>query len=91
MAEIQKNEPALWREDFPWPSANMHKYDRGHAVVCGGDEKTGAARLAAVTALRVGAGLVTITCSTKIFPIYASSLFSVMICPTDNDEEFKVI
>jgi hydroxyethylthiazole kinase-like uncharacterized protein yjeF len=55
------NAPPLWRHAFPRPSVEAHKYTRGHAVVVsGGIEMSGAARLCARGALRIGAGLVTI-------------------------------
>src|SRR3989337_2183460 len=54
------NEPALWLAQFPWPKEEGHKYARGHAVVVSGPVYgTGAARLGARGALRIGARLVT--------------------------------
>jgi ADP-dependent NAD(P)H-hydrate dehydratase / NAD(P)H-hydrate epimerase len=52
------NRPGSWR--LPQPTPEGHKYARGHASVLGGAEMTGAARLAAEAARRVGAGLVSI-------------------------------
>ncbi len=52
------NGPWLWR--VPQPTAQGHKYDRGHVTVLGGAAMTGAARLAATAARRGGAGMVTI-------------------------------
>src|SRR6266849_972466 len=52
-----ENGPTLWGDKFPVPTAQGHKYSRGHAVVVsGGRAHTGAARLAALAALRGGAG-----------------------------------
>ncbi len=52
------NRPGPWH--VPQPIPEGHKYARGHVTVLGGAEMTGAARLAAEAARRVGAGLVTI-------------------------------
>ncbi len=41
-----ENTPTLWEQGFPLLSPGSHKYTRGHAVVAGGGELTGAARLA---------------------------------------------
>ena len=58
---VHENAPALWRALLPGPTPADHKYSRGHALVVGGDgAHSGAARLAARAALRVGAGLVTV-------------------------------
>src|SRR5579862_1751631 len=47
------NLPDLWRRHLPVPRIDGHKYSRGHAVVVsGGISSTGAARLAAMGALR---------------------------------------
>ena len=81
------NGPDLWRTDFPVPHLNSHKYTRGHAVVVGGDNLTGAARLAARAARRIGAGLVTITASQKVFPIYAQDNPGHLV----NTQEFSEI
>jgi ADP-dependent NAD(P)H-hydrate dehydratase / NAD(P)H-hydrate epimerase len=54
------NCPLQWRDRLPRPGASANKYTRGHAVVLAGAEMTGAARLAADAARRIGAGLVTV-------------------------------
>ncbi|MGH7118618.1 MAG: NAD(P)H-hydrate dehydratase [Acetobacteraceae bacterium] len=52
------NGPLLWR--LPAPALAGHKYDRGYVTVLGGESMTGAARLAAAAARRIGAGMVAI-------------------------------
>ncbi len=75
-----ENGPALWRADFPWPRPEGHKYDRGHCVaVSGGLSFTGAARLAARGALRVGAGLVTVASPPDALPVNAAQLTAIMV------------
>ncbi len=54
---LGENQPELWERDFPWPAVETHKHQRGRvAVASGGPSRTGAARLAARSALRAGAG-----------------------------------
>jgi NAD(P)H-hydrate epimerase len=73
------NSPDLWRHRFPWPAPDGHKYDRGHTVIFGGDWlHTGATKLAAHAALRVGSGLVSVACDARALPIYAASFQAVM-------------
>jgi hydroxyethylthiazole kinase-like uncharacterized protein yjeF len=67
------NHPKVWIAHFPVPTATDHKYTRGHAVIFGGEEYTGATQLASQGARRAGAGLVTIACSEKTHAIYALS------------------
>ncbi|MDI7775108.1 NAD(P)H-hydrate dehydratase [Asticcacaulis sp. EMRT-3] len=71
------NSPALWR--LPAHGRDGSKYDRGHCVVLGGSvSHTGAARLAARAALRIGAGLVTVACDPASLIVYATALEAVM-------------
>jgi hydroxyethylthiazole kinase-like uncharacterized protein yjeF len=53
-----RNDPALWT--IPRPGPEAQKYTRGHVTVLGGPTMTGAARLAAASARRAGAGMLTI-------------------------------
>lgn len=73
------NAPALWRDRLPRLEPSTHKYKRGHVLVLGGAAMTGAARLAARAAQRVGAGLVTLAAPEPVFPVYASALESVIV------------
>lgn len=74
-----ENAPGLWSGRFPWPELSTHKYRRGHVLVSGGAVMTGAARLAALAAARVGAGLVTIAAAAEAWPIYAAAMTSIMV------------
>jgi ADP-dependent NAD(P)H-hydrate dehydratase / NAD(P)H-hydrate epimerase len=85
------NGPALWRDAFPWPRLDGHKYDRGHAVVVGGATVTGAARLAARAALRTGAGLLTIASDPVAVPIYAADRASFMTRALHGHKDFGAL
>ena len=93
LAEIQprtfENLPSFWRQSFPVPRIDGHKYDRGHAaVVSGGLAATGAARLSARGALRAGAGLVTLASPRDALAVNASALTAVMVRAVDTVVEF---
>lgn len=71
---IALNHPFLWPLGEPtWES---HKYSRGHLLIGGGKEMSGAARLAgaaAVAALKVGGGAATIAVPTAAQALYAAT------------------
>lgn len=77
--ETFENDVALWLPHWPQPRVVGHKYTRGHAVIVGGVSMTGAARLAARAAARVGAGLTTVGAPEPAWPIYAASLDCIMV------------
>ena len=65
-----ENGPERWLHRFPRLRPDGHKYHRGHLLAVGGDTMTGAARLAARAARRVGAGLVTIAAPDAAMAVY---------------------
>jgi NAD(P)H-hydrate epimerase len=85
------NDPALWLDRFPFPGASDHKYRRGHVLVAGGPVMTGAARLAARSAARAGAGLVTVAAPEPAFPIYAATLTGVIVLPVAGPDGFRAL
>lgn len=84
------NQPELWLKHFPFPQPEGNKYTRGHALIYGGAVMTGAARLAARTAQRIGAGLVTIAAPAIAVPIYTANLDSVIVRQVENLSDWKV-
>ena len=79
-----ENSPALWGAHYPWPQPDAHKYARGHCLVVSGPaHATGAARLAARGALRIGAGLVSVAAQGDAVAVNAAHLTAIMVKPFD--------
>lgn len=77
--------PAGWRAAWRGARVAGHKYERGHCVVVsGGMTQTGAARLAARAALRVGAGLATLAAPGAALAVAASHLTAIMLRRCDD-------
>ncbi len=77
-ANVWLNTPNLW--SLPKQKISSHKYDAGHCIVVSGDElHTGAARMAAKAALRIGAGLVSLIGEKSALLIHATQLSSIML------------
>ena len=86
------NTPAAWLHHLPEPSLAGHKYARGHAVVVSGPiGQTGAARLCARGALRIGAGLVTVATPAEALPVHATALTAIMTRVADDADGLGAI
>ena len=83
-----ENAPTLWRSELRRPDAHAHKYTRGLAWLWGGYPMTGAARLSARAAARVGAGVTAVGVPTEAFAIYAAALTSIMVQPLETLSDF---
>jgi hydroxyethylthiazole kinase-like uncharacterized protein yjeF len=84
--------PALWGNRLRPPALAGHKYDRGHCVVVSGPAiRSGAARLAAAAALRVGAGLVTVAAPASALPVLAARLTAVMLAEAGDAGVFAAL
>jgi NAD(P)H-hydrate epimerase len=83
-AACWRNAPALWRDAYPLPRPDDHKYRRGHALIAGGAVMTGAARLAARAARRVGLGMLTMAAPRSAWPVYAQDLVGAIVRPVDD-------
>lgn len=87
-----ENRPALWRQVFPAPAVDTHKYRRGHVgVFSGGPTSTGAARLSALASARTGAGAVTVLAPGSALAVNAMHLTSIMLRKVDDVAELAAV
>ena len=88
--QLWENTPDLWLPRIPWPAVNAHKHARGRLIVVSGEPwSTGAARLAARSGLRVGAGLVTLLSPPEALRVNAAHLEAVMLKPFETELELE--
>lgn len=78
--KLRENSPRFWPDAVATPDETTHKYRRGHcAVFSGGPSSTGAGRLAAMAALRSGAGAVTVLSPPEAVLVNATHLTAIML------------
>ncbi|MBS0549739.1 MAG: NAD(P)H-hydrate dehydratase [Proteobacteria bacterium] len=82
-----RNDPVLWSALLRRAGAE-HKYARGHLTILGGAQATGAARLAAISARRVGAGLATIASPREAMAIYQMAEAGNLVTEADDYQAF---
>lgn len=84
---LWENDPARWL--LPWPTAESHKHQRGSVIVASGPRaRTGAARLAARAALRIGAGLSTVLSPSDALAENAAQLTAVMLMEAAREADY---
>lgn len=83
---VAVNSPSVWFDRLRRPAAADHKYSRGQALVVGGAKMTGAARLAARAAARIGSGMVTIAAPSSARAAYAGDWPSFVVEEVEDDD-----
>ena len=83
-----RNGPGLWRHHLRQLRLEDNKYRRGHAVIAGGRAMTGAGRLAADAARRIGCGLVTVAAARDAVSIYAAGAPGTIVVAADGVDAF---
>nr|WP_295108824.1 NAD(P)H-hydrate dehydratase [uncultured Caulobacter sp.] len=90
-ADLFENDPDLWGKRFLWPALDAHKHTRGRLKVVSGEMwNTGAARLAARGALRIGAGAVTVLSPPGALAVNAAHLEAIMLAPFGAEADLAV-
>ena len=92
---LDEVKPHLWENSapaLPPIASDAHKYRRGHAVILSGPElASGASRLAAMAAARIGAGVVSIAGAAAALRIHAAHASSIMLKEAESEAELKTL
>ncbi len=88
---VAENNPFVWRDALPRAGMETHKFRRGHLTVFSGPaHATGASRMTALSALKAGAGIVTVAAPKAALDVLSVTLTAVMNVPMDNADDLRV-
>ncbi|QCL94018.1 NAD(P)H-hydrate dehydratase [Agrobacterium tumefaciens] len=87
---VAENDPLVWRDVLPHADMETHKFRRGHLTVFSGPaHATGASRMTALSALKAGAGIVTIAAPRQALDVLSVTLTAVMNAPVDDADDLQ--
>ncbi len=87
---VAENSPLIWRDPLPHADMETHKFRRGHLTVFSGPaHATGASRMTALSALKAGAGIVTIAAPRQALDVLSVTLTAVMNAPVDDADDLR--
>lgn len=89
--DISGNGVAAWLRHLPRVGPADHKYSRGHALVLGSQVMSGAGRLAARAARRIGAGMLTVAAPPDVLPLYLADQPGILAKPVARAEDIVEI
>lgn len=85
---VAENDPLVWRGALPRSDMETHKFRRGHVTVFSGPpHATGASRMTALSALKAGAGIVTIAAPREALDVLSVTLTAVMSAGLNDAED----
>ncbi|MES5044279.1 NAD(P)H-hydrate dehydratase [Rhizobium nepotum] len=87
---VAENDPLVWRDALPRSGMETHKFRRGHLTVFSGPpHATGASRMTALSALKAGAGIVTIAAPKQALDVLSVMLTAVMSAGLDDADDLR--
>ncbi len=89
MDSFLKNTPDLWKAKLPLPTEESHKHNRGHLLIAGSRFMTGAPRLVARGARRMGCGIVYLAVPNEVVTIYKNDNPGNIVIRCEDSSAFR--
>lgn len=89
MVNLINNSPDLWKKALPLPNKDSHKHNRGHLLITGSRHMTGASRLTAAGARRMGCGLVYLAVPNEVVHVYMADSPGNIIIRAEDSGAFR--